>query len=263
MDNIVIYTFIVVSAIGTIISLFDTFLFLPKKLKDKIVKNRLQESIEILKEFGIKPEIYTKTNIASKIDAEVTGDLRAQVNTTLNNFKEDIPVNIGKINSKPLKYYIDLIGASTNPKNSELFARYLTTFWRETVTSNTSVKNLEFDFVVTPKQGSPIIGYEFARKMEKPFIIYSREEKFSTADDNFKKHFDCEEIPPKGKTAIIVDDSTTGGRMMKEVIKALKSNGYTITECLVIFEPTVKDARGILQGLGVNLHSIVKINNHE
>lgn len=73
-----------------------------------------------------------------------------------------------------------------------------------------------------------------------------------------RKWFDCAVIPPKGSKALIVDDSTTGGRMVLKVIEDLRKYGYDVSECLVVFEPQNKDARKKLSDQEVNLISIVK-----
>ena len=52
-----------------------------------------------------------------------------------------------------------------------------------------------------------------------------------------RKWFDCAMIPPKGSKALIVDDSTTGGRMVLSVIDHLREYGFYVSECLMVFEP--------------------------
>lgn len=46
--------------------------------------------------------------------------------------------------------------------------------------------------------------------------------------------------------------------MALELINFLKANGIEVTDFLVVFEPTVKNARSRLQSEGVSLHSIIK-----
>ena len=123
------------------------------------------------------------------------------------------------------------------------------------------VKNPCIDFIVTPKGGSPILGYEFSKLLEKPLLLHEIEERFLCEENDMRKNFDCSKKPPKGSRALIVDDSTTGGRMVISAIKDLKKYGYDVTECLVVFEPQAKDARRKLASEGVNLISIVKTHN--
>ena len=76
-----------------------------------------------------------------------------------------------------------------------------------------------------------------------------------------RKRFNCSQIPEKGCTALIVDDSTTGGRMVLSTIEDLRKYGYNVMDCLVVFEPQQKDARKKLSDQSVNLISIVKTHD--
>lgn len=73
-----------------------------------------------------------------------------------------------------------------------------------------------------------------------------------------RKKFDCAKIPKVNSRALIVDDSTTGGRMVCETVDDLRKYGYIVSECLVVFEPQNKDAKQKLSQKQVNLLSICK-----
>lgn len=73
-----------------------------------------------------------------------------------------------------------------------------------------------------------------------------------------RANFDCAVVLPINSRALIVDDSTTGGRMVVSTIDDLRKYGYNVSECLVVFEPQNKDARKKLSDKEVNLISIVK-----
>ena len=57
---------------------------------------------------------------------------------------------------------------------------------------------------------------------------------------------------------MIVDDSTTGGKMVLDTINHLKQFKYEVNICLVVFEPRIKDAKQKLAQNDVQLVSIVK-----
>ena len=62
----------------------------------------------------------------------------------------------------------------TDPKYAEQLARHLTSFWRKLLSDNNgTVRNPKFDLVVTPKGGSPILGYEFAKILKVPFALHT------------------------------------------------------------------------------------------
>lgn len=133
----------------------------------------------------------------------------------------------------------------------------MTSYWADIVENSQDVKNPVIDFVVTPKGGSPILGYEFSKLMNRPLVLHEEEARFDCEKDDMRKWFDCAVIPPKGSKALIVDDSTTGGRMVLKVIEDLRKYGYDVSECLVVFEPQNKDARKKLSDQEVNLISII------
>jgi len=171
-------------------------------------------------------------------------------------------VSVGRIRQTELNYYIDLIGHSCNPNIAEAYARLLSSFWVNTIENTESIRTPDIDFIVTPKGGSPILGYEFAKVLDKPFVLHEMSDRFKSEEDDMRKRFDCAEIPEKGNKALIVDDSTTGGRMVLCAIEDLKRYGYTVTECLVVFEPQQKNARQKLSDQAVNLLSIVQTHSN-
>lgn len=155
--------------------------------------------------------------------------------------------------------YIDLIGYSCDSTYACYYARMLNTYWSEAVKDQTMVRNPLFDFVLTPKGGSPILGYEFSRLIGKPFMLHEDIERFKDNDD-FRKCFNCASIPEKGANFLIVDDSTTGGALIISAVNDLRKYGYNVTDSLVVFELTNKNARERLRDSGVNLVSITKVN---
>lgn len=94
--------------------------------------------------------------------------------------------------------------------------------------------------------------------MNRPFVLHEESARFDSEEDDMRMWFDCADIPVKGARALIVDDSTTGGRRVLSVINDLRKYGYEVSECLVVFEPQNKDARKKLSDQEVNLISIVK-----
>ena len=61
------------------------------------------------------------------------------------------------------------------------------------------------------------------------------------------------------KKALIVDDSTTGGRKVLDIIDDLRKYNYEITDCLVVFVPIGKNVENKLKEKNVNLHKIIEI----
>lgn len=134
----------------------------------------------------------------------------------------------------------------------------MSSYWADVIEDASIVQDLHIDFIVTPKSGSPILGYEFSKLLKLPFVLHEDSDRFDCAQDDMRKRFDCAEVPAKGSRALIVDDSTTGGRMVLSAVEDLRKYGYDVSECLVVFEPCQKDARKKLQQQGIQLLSICK-----
>lgn len=245
--------------ISTIIQVCDMCGFLPDWIRRKFRINKSLDTIEVLKELGVNINMHRRRNSIVGIPVDYNKDtIEKDIGHKLEEIKLDKNVSVGTVRKTELNYYIDLIGHSCDEKCAQAYARTLTSYWVGIVEGTQIVKDPVIDFVVTPKGGSPILGYEFAKLMDKPFVLHEESARFDSEEDDMRKWFDCANIPPKGSKALIVDDSTTGGRRILSVIKDLRKYGYEVSECLVVFEPQNKDARKKLSNQEVNLISIVK-----
>ena len=250
---------LIILGIGSLIQLLDAMGLFPPKIRNYLRLNRTKETIDVLKEYGINPDLYKRHNIAIGIPRDyskntVENDTRKKLEET----KIGIDVSVGKIRKTELSYYIDLIGHTCKPECAVAYARLLSSYWATVIEDASIVQNLHIDFIVTPKSGSPILGYEFSKLVKLPLVLHEDEDRFDCAQDDMRKRFDCAEVPPKGSRALIVDDSTTGGRMVLSAVDDLRIYGYDVSECLVVFEPCQKDARQKLNQHGIQLLSICK-----
>ncbi len=244
-------------AISTLFQVLNWTGLMPMKLKNKLKMNKAEDTLEVLKHLGVDIDKYRRTNSIMYLPVDYPEDIKKEVKKSIKETQLKMKVSVGKRRSTEKDYYYDLIGHSCDPKFAELFARLLCTYW-VTAVKEGLVKNSVVDFIVTPKGGSPILGYEFAKIMEKPLVLHEERDRFYCEEDDMHKRFDCANKPIEGSNALIVDDSTTGGRMVLCAINDLKKYGYRVTECLVVFEPQTKDARRKLENENVNLISILK-----
>jgi orotate phosphoribosyltransferase len=251
-NNIILNIIVIITSISTIVLVLDAVGFLPYKFTKWLTRNRIDTTIEVLRDLGfdIKENkeklhkcLYDEKNIK-------------RIEEKLNKCKINKKVEIGKSTSGHFfSDYIDLMGACCNERTAQDFARELHTF-------NKKLK-LDYDFVVTSKLGTPILAYEFSKLVKKPFVLHSEEEKFRLKNENkdeVKSKFDFGILKPnKVKKALIVDDSTTGGRKVLEVIDDLRRYKYEVNDCLVVFVPIGKDVENKLKEKNVNLHKIIEI----
>lgn len=263
-DQIVFYAFVVISGISTFLVVLQAFGLCPPFIWKIINRNRATEVIEVLKELGVDVDKYKRVAVASNIpsygyDKE---KLKQSLKTDLLKVALKGEISIGQRRNASGKIYINVMGASSDYRNAEVYARYLSTFFHIILDEGTTVSEPNFDFIVTPKMGSPLVGYEFSKLINKPLLLHNRTPKFISSDFNVEQVFDFNgSPPPKGSKALLVDDSTTGGTKMVEAIDDLRKFGYDASDCLILFEPIVKDVRTRLQSKNVSLHSILKLNS--
>ena len=192
------------------------------------------------------------------MSVEIIVDREAITLSSLEKFKINKRMSVGHFRTTNLKYYYDLIGGTCDCEAAQYFANLLCTYWAKNSVLSTTVKDADFDFVVTPKGGSPILGYEFSKLVKKPLVLHEESPRFKDSEEDVRYWFDCRIIPEKGKKALIVDDSTTGGTMVSNTIEHLRKYGYLVSTCLVVFEPQAKNARKRLEQKDVQLVSIIK-----
>lgn len=261
LNNFLNSLILIILSISTIISVLDQVGLLPKRLKKYLKMSRSGELIETLEELGIDIDKYKRSNVSINYPKDYSKEsVEEQVKNSLKRITINKPISIGRNRVIKLESYIDLIGYSCDSAYACYYARLLSTYWSEAVRDNSLVKNPLFDFVVTPKGGSPILGYEFSKLIGKPFMLHEDIERFKDNEEDFRKYFNCASIPKRGANFLIVDDSTTGGALIISVIHDLKRYGYIVTDSLVVFELTNKDARKKLKDEGVNLVSITKVH---
>lgn len=250
-------------AFSTLIGILDFVGFLPGKLREFLQLNRSNDMIETLKKLGVDVEKQNRLNEYVKYPKDSFKETIEKVTyEMIDKFKINENIAIGHYRTKELTYYIDLIGATCEPQYAVYFARLLSTYWSDTIINTNNIKNCRFDFVVTPKGGSPILGYEFAKLIGKPFVLHEESERFQNRPEDFRTFFNCSKFPQHGETALIVDDSTTGGKMVLDTIKHLRQFKYNVNICLVVFEPRIKDAKQKLERNNVQLVSIVKTHEN-
>lgn len=224
---------------------------------DKLLKP--EHTLSALKEVGIDIEYYKRQNRALAFPKSIKStEIASSTAKGLEKFKIEKPCAIGHQRPTMVSYYYDLIGGTCDSNTAKYFARLLSSYWATNSTDKNIVADFDFDFVVTPKGGSPILGYEFAKLVKKPFVLHEETKRFQDNQDDMRTWFNCSKIPKPGSTALIVDDSTTGGTLVADTIDHLHQYNYAVHTCLVVFEPRLKDAKTRLASKSVQLVSIMK-----
>jgi orotate phosphoribosyltransferase len=236
---------------------------LPRKLSGWINRNRMRETMRLLREFGVDTETPRRANGVARLEQIKGQDLAERVNGRLATTKINHPVMIGTQVEVRAENYIDLMGATSDLNLARVYARDLSGLWRSLADVGGQVANTNIDFIVAPKAGSPLLASCFAELLRKPLLLHNQEPKFRSDPNDPKALFDCQELPAPGSQGLMVDDSSTGGGKAVKLIDDLRRCGWNVSDFLVVFGPQLKAVSGQnaavrLRPMGVTLHSIVK-----
>lgn len=246
-------------AFSTLIGILNFIGMLPPKVQNFFRLNRAEDTIKALTSLGFDLEKYRRIIQANQFPKEFAPkEITKVTRKTLKRYKIKKMISVGRHRRTSVSCYYDLIGGSCKPEVAKYFAKILSTYWSMHSQDPLKIHHADFDFVVTPKSGSPILGYEFAAIAGKPLVLYEESERFQTGDLDMRSHFDCYEVPERNSIALIVDDSTTGGDRVCNVVNALRDYGYRVYTCLVVFAPQVKNADKRLAQKQIQLLSVVK-----
>jgi orotate phosphoribosyltransferase len=233
--------------------------FLPRRFSAWLTKNRLSQTLEVLKELGIDPDSQRRKNISANTPHfPQTNHLQDQVKLALKSFTLDHSVVVGRTQRVNIPQFIDLMGGTTEPNTALSFARFLCNEWRYAVEQGRA-QQIDFDFVAAPKNGSPILAYEFARLMQRPLVLCQSTRRYEGPIGSLREYVDTSFEIQRGQRALMVDDSTTGGTKILEAVDILRKGGVIVKDCLVVFEPSAKSARARLADNQVSLHAILKV----
>ncbi len=264
LDSIFGWIVLTVLGLSTVFFVFDSVGFLPRWLQRYVYRNRSAQTIDVLRELGFEVERVKRKNRAAKISERRSAD---QLKEAAKNLTEPATLRkklmVGRIDAVSTNSFIDLMGATCEPTKAVHAAQLLSSHWRNLIGSSGEQDIPDFDFVVAPKAGSPFIAYEFAKLHQKPLVLHNEQPKFQSDDEDFAAFFDAAEKPKDGARALMVDDSTTGGRKAADTIRHLREAGYTVSDFLVVFEPLTKkkigrNAAERLSNVQVRLHSIIE-----
>jgi orotate phosphoribosyltransferase len=245
-------------AVGGLPAILDYAGFLPQWLARWIARNRLESTLQALKRIGVRvswnEEQQTLNIIQRTLSA--TSIMEPAYKVHLRHLLDEDSfvgsVDIGVTRKFTSEKFIDVMGGSTDPARVKEYARILNT--------HLGIENIpDFDLIATPKEGTPILGYEFSVLTGKPLIL-GVIEKAKNASQIMGNHVILDypkSLLLQDKRALLVDDSTTGGRKMMDLAEELRRAGVTVEDAFVLFEPKGKGAREKLKRQGINLHAIV------
>lgn len=258
----VIDTIIILIGVSTLITLAEYLGILPRPLQRFFRQNQLGSTLDVLRQLGLDVEKVRKRNIAGQINAGSMGeDPKSDTRSLLSQAGIKKRVQVGSVNPKSVDRFYDVMGLTTCPPNAKRAAQILSAYWRDRISNTSLVTSIDPDIIITPKTGSPLLGYEFAQIVDKPFTLFSETPKYQDNRNEASRIFDKAISWNNVSSALIVDDSVTGARKALSLAKELRSLGISVNDCLVLFEVTAKNGRSVLQHENVTLHAVLAIPN--
>jgi orotate phosphoribosyltransferase len=253
-------------SISSVVFILSKLGWLPGRIDRAINRNQRSEIKVALELLGVKEqEVRSKFRSMKFKTTHDEASVKKNADDLVKAHTASMQILVGRTHPAPQSSFVDLMGASTKANLAVRMATLIKTVLGSKL-MEPQLKNLtDFDYVATPKSGSPLIGYEFSKLTEKPLLLHSMEPKYKNTDGspNYLANFDLSFTPERGKSVLIVDDSSTGGRKIMKLIVDLRALDLRVDHCVVIFEPQSKvkigqNARSRLAELDVNLISIVE-----
>lgn len=257
-EHAMLWAVVIITASAHLIHLLDQLLGWPQFLVRLLEKRRQREVAEALRELGITPATKAAVQAAVRNDAVSRyNDPKERCMTFLRTCTSSGKYLVGSVEAKMFPYFTDVMAECLKFGRTDECVHILTSYLRS---QNVNLK--EIDLVVGIKGGAPTIAFSLAERLEKPLALFrgSNQYKYNPAEKRPATLFDGDLLV--GKKAVIVDDSTTGGRKAFDCIDALRGAGVKVDEFWVMFEPLGKKTREHLkEQKGVTLRSVVTMDD--
>jgi orotate phosphoribosyltransferase len=245
-------------AISGLIAVVDFVGLMPPKIAKWLARNRLEATLQALKLLSVRvawnEDQQTLTIIQRALAMLQVKEpaYKVQLRELLEQDTFEVEVIVGSSRHFTSEKFIDVMGSSTESKTVIQYARLLN--------SHASTNSIcGFDVIATPKNGSPILGYEFSKLLNVPLVL-GVVDKGTDATGKMKSHIQLDypkNLSIEGKTILLVDDSSTGGSKILKLALELRKAGAIVDAALVLFEPKGKNARELLEKSGICLHSVI------
>jgi flagellar hook assembly protein FlgD len=163
-------TILLILSLAGVVAVLEYVGFMPAAISRWIARNRLESTLQALKRLGVRVTWDEDSRSVGLIERTLAAVRVKQpaYKVRLQQMLEDDTYtgefDIGQTRTFSGSTFIDVMGSSTNEGNASRYARTLKTH-------AASLSLTPYDVVATPKEGSPILGYEFSRLVDKPLVL--------------------------------------------------------------------------------------------
>jgi len=257
----VLVIYVVVTGIGGIIELlYNSHIPLPGRFVAYVRQRRVQEAVSLLEELSVLTKIQHQQQAAifSTIPPSMGRDLyEKDIIEVARAYLLQEDIRVGRVRDKQFPYFIDFMSATTDPRNLERLSRALASFMKDELSRLQDDGAIVFNVLVGMKGGSPSLGLATSRILGIPCTLHRQDSKIAIPS---RPEFFFDGKVAKGDAVVLLDDSTTGGRMFSEATEHIRAVGAQVHHAFVLFEPGGGTARDVLGRMGVTLHSAVVVD---
>ena len=164
---------------------------------------------------------------------------------------------IGRRNKQPYPDYFDAFAGTMNKEWADEAVSIMVSYLRVDIPSLPP-----FTKIVGIKHGTPVLAWLAADRLDLPCVLH-RGKDASTAKPWGSTHEPTGHFDGKltsDDVVLLVDDSTTGGRLALDAVEQIRELGATVGHLLVLFTPVGKDAKKLLGENDVKLISVLTLD---
>jgi orotate phosphoribosyltransferase len=255
---------IAIMAVADVLSALYLYLAWPKWLVRRMDLRRVEETKKVIAELGIDRQLLKDSVQATRINQRAkslnryarSADVRDRAMRLLSSVRIEGEFRIGRRFPRTFTDYFDAFAGAMDRAWAEEATSVMLSYLRISTGGNFP----PFTKIVGIKKGTPILAWLAADRLRLPCVLHRGDDlkkPWGTAD-NPVGCFDGELVA--GDVVLLVDDSTTGGRLALEAIEQIRDLGAVVEHFLVLFERVGKDARDLVQDQSVVLHSVISLD---
>jgi orotate phosphoribosyltransferase len=260
--SLILIVFII--AASDVLDALYLYLSWPKWLVRRMEGRRAEEVKKVIQELGIDRQLLKDSVQAARINQRAKSlnrysrptDVRTRAMRLLSTVRLQGEFRIGRRFPKAFPDYIDAFTGAMDRAWAEEAVSVMLSHLRIVTTGNLP----PFSKIVGIKKGTPVLAWLAADRLRLPCVLHRGED--------LKKPWGTAEYPTgcfdgelvEGDIVLLVDDSTTGGRLAMEAVEQIRQLGAVVEHFLVLFERVGKDARDLLQDQDITLHPVISLD---
>jgi len=218
---------------------------------DTIYRNEDEKIKKTLQELGVleKVDHYKSLTKSLNINTSITNSDESKEILTLlaKKYTERANLIVGDTTQQEIKYYLNLRKAFLNG-DAERIVQMMCSL----IVNKSREQSIVYDCIISRKNALDLLGYEVAKRLQVPFILYHEQKSILNMKDHSVEPFDY--LPDDIQYPIIVDDSNMGGTSMVDLaIRYHQETDINIQHAFILFTRNINSVDK-LKAANVTLH---------